>query len=139
MPAQTLPLAHPDALLPLIDEVRGAIQHYAEVGDCTSADALHCKLADLDRVRAMLSGEDDQLLALLRNPTRKEGTLMLTPNHYMRGYSDAQLDAIIGDPRHYGVGERLDADNLRRERRAAAIASQDATRRAIIGAAPLAP
>ncbi len=70
---------------------------------------------------------------------------MLTPSHYMRAYTDAQLDAIIGDPRHYGVGERLDADNLRRERRgdyrarAAELATMDATRRAIIGAAPVAP
>ncbi len=63
---------------------------------------------------------------------------MLTPNHYMRTYTDAQLDAIIDDPRHYGVGERLDADNLRRERRSAAIATMDATRRAIVSAAPVA-
>ncbi len=69
---------------------------------------------------------------------------MLTPNHYMRSYSDAQLDAIIGDPRRYGVGERLDADNLRQERRggyrvrAAECAALDATRRAIVGAAPVA-
>ncbi len=68
---------------------------------------------------------------------------MLTPNHYMRAYTDAQLDAIIDDPCHYGVGERLDADNLRRERRgdyrvrAAELAAQDATRRAIVNAAPV--
>ncbi len=67
---------------------------------------------------------------------------MLTPNHYMRAYTDAQLDAIIDDPCHYGVGERLDADNLRRERRgdyrarAAELATMDATRRAIVSAAP---
>ncbi len=75
---------------------------------------------------------------------------MLTPNHYMRAYTDAQLDAIIDDPCHYGVGERLDADSLRLERvaaedrscdpyraRAAELAAKDAARRVIVNAAPV--
>lgn len=43
---------------------------------------------------------------------------MATPSadHYMRQYTTAQLRAIVADPRHYGVGERLDADAILRER-----------------------
>lgn len=60
-------LPHPDALLPLLASIDTAIRYHAEAGDCTSADALHSKRDDVDRVRCMLAGEDDRLLALLRD------------------------------------------------------------------------
>lgn len=42
---------------------------------------------------------------------------MATPSadHYMRQYTTAQLRAIVADPHHYGVGERLDADAILRD------------------------
>lgn len=38
------------------------------------------------------------------------------PDHYMRMLSDAQLRAMLAEPALYGVGERLDADAILRER-----------------------
>jgi hypothetical protein len=50
----------------------------------------------------------------------------LSPDHYLRALTSAQLRAMIEDPAHFSVGERLDADALLRERAEAPVAAPPA-------------
>lgn len=54
---------------------------------------------------------------MLSEPRHWRGVEIVSPNHYMRGYPDAELDHIVGEPDLFSKSERADAAAIRRERK----------------------